>query len=211
VLVIAGLNDVIRGHSVDHIKDDYMNLIFWIQKQRGTGPGKTENTCAIATLPYPPRVTQFQDDPRPPLENDKESLITGVNNQIRYWNKIGNPLNTEMAPTFHTWGTLSKTVRVYPFSEGRQGSGHGDPGPVLRTYKVHKWNSWREGKAEDMLHLNNLHMVKMGKAAVKYFRCIYFMDEIVQRGDREGALVRRVEREEAENERLNGEESSQIH
>ena len=173
-LVVAGLNDILRGHSVDQIKDDYMNLILWSQKQSGTCPGKMENTCAIATLPYPPKCTQYEEDPRPPMEKNKQSTITGINQQISYWNVIGNPyLKTDMAPMFHTWGTMKRTRREFPFSGGQQGAGHGDPGPVTRSFKVHKWCSWREKEVENMLHLNNLHMIKMGKAAVKYFTSIY--------------------------------------
>ena len=164
-LICAGLNNILRDHSVDEIMSDYRSLKSDIQGWNA------ENTLAVCTLPIPPKVTYLRADPayhrRQVQEHDRFFRITSLIPRINQLNNEGPHAEvTRRAPKFHTWGLRAPAEDTNPNSMRAVG-----------TLSQHRTNQWRERNSCDQLHLSNEVVLRMGKSAIKYFWHINGMDE----------------------------------
>jgi len=147
----------------------------------------------FATIPYIRKVCRLDGDRRPAIPDDKLNYIENLNEMIRGWNKDNNSfLRTSAAPQFHTWGI--EIVNETRYNE--LGAGHEAPHPTMQQVKRHRWNSWREKKLQDKVHLNERLTFKMGRAAVRYFLTLYHVIVPVYKGKKAAELASRAEQEE---------------
>jgi len=165
VVFASGLNDLLRGYDAADMWAEIKVFKEYVQ-ELGKKHGH-ENTFAVCTLLYPPKLCQLQRDPWRRYNEDWTDRtwdIFHLNEEIIKINGEGSDAQyTRRAPQFHTYGL--KTAANY----GR--------GNRLGTLNKHKLCSWREKRFEDMLHLNDHYRLKMGKMIVNYFTYIYGMKE----------------------------------
>ena len=142
VLVVGGLDNVIRGQSgpaivaaLEHLVD----LVVW----QGRSHPREPNTCAIATLPYPPSLCWLK-------ENDE--IPADFNNQLRnikWLNRKIEELNLKSGikvPKFHSFGVRKMT---------RYG---------VQTTR-HRPEHW----CEDGLELTDDQKIKLGRQVGRFF------------------------------------------
>ena len=155
VTVVAGYNDLVKGHTRDFILEKLYNLADLVLDAES---GLDKNTIAIATLMYPPQLAWFSHNgriPYPEYVNQKEK-IDWINQEI----KILNVRNDAFVyPGFHTYGVRKLTRNHFD----RNGKLHEIPA------KSHRWEHWREAEPGRMLHLRNDRRFKMGTALTNYF------------------------------------------
>ena len=201
VLVVAGVNDILQNTPLPDIARKFLNISSWVRDQKKYHPDQ-ENTCVFATIPYIPKVCRLDGDRRAALPDDKLSYIVNLNEMIRGWNKDNSShLRTSAAPQFHTWGIEI----VHDTKYNDLGTGHNAPHPTRQTVKRHRWNSWREKRIQDKVHLNKRLTFKMGRSAVRYFLTLYHIIELVYEGKKEAELASRAEQEERVTAELLGE------
>ena len=152
VLLVAGLNDLLKGGTSETVQQDIRRLACNMTVQNGIHPGLT-NELSVATLLNPPKMVWFSDNgPPPPGHVDRQHDLTEVNEWIITYNRQNSRL---CAPRFHNLGTRTTKRMV-----------NGN----WQMFKTHRWNEWRKSEPKhDMLHLSDQLRVKMGKQIVKYF------------------------------------------
>ena len=105
VTVVAGYNDLVKGHTRDFILEKLYNLADLVLDAES---GLDKNTIAIATLMYPLQLAWFSHNgriPYPEYVNQKEK-IDWINQEI----KILNVRNDAFVyPGFHTYGVRKLT------------------------------------------------------------------------------------------------------
>jgi len=198
VLVVAGLNDILRGATASELLSKYKKMESWVKEQEKYHIGQ-ECSFAVATLPYPPMMVRLDGDHRPPLKEDKFQILYQANELIKTLNKDKTQfLQTRTAPQYHTWGVEKVERPVY----SEKGAGHDAPHPTLHTTMKHKWSCWREQGAKNMLHLNNKLQFKMGRSAVNYFKVIYHIKDTQYAGKKEAEVAVRLAREEVNEKKI---------
>jgi hypothetical protein len=166
ITLVAGLNDVMQNRSLEDIFYDLSRFKSMVQEWN------PENTFAICTLPYPPKITYLKGDPayhrRTLIQDgsDKLHLLQALTTRIINLNLEGNrPDQTRRAPRFHTWGLKSSP------------SVHGELHRSLGSLDQHRRSQWRETNSIHQLHLSNQVRIRMGKAVVNYYTKIYDLDQ----------------------------------
>lgn len=153
VLLVCGLNDILRGHSVGSIMNDIIHL-----KKVVFSRGSPLSTFAVATLPFPPMLTTLPMDTHKVQRNMSAVLTELTDEFIKFNNSSWQQLPVTYAPKFHTWGL--------------KGSNLADTGASGKLV-MHRRGQWREQLPEKMLHLNDAARLRMGRACIAYFNHIY--------------------------------------
>ena len=142
VILVGGLENLSRGYPVDSVMrafEHFVRLVKWQGKKFHPG---VKNTCAIATIPYAPKICWLSNAPTPPNFNDRVESVKRVNAMVEELNwRSGIKV-----PNFTTFG-IRNMVK----------------GGILKN--LHRHSHWQE----DQLNLNDMHRLKMGKQVVKYF------------------------------------------
>ena len=142
VLVVGGMDNIIRGQSGPAIVDALEHLVDLVMWQGRAHP-REPNTCAIATLPYPPSLCWLREN---------EEVPTNFNNQLRnikWLNGKIEELNLKSGikvPKFHSFG-VRKMTRF-----GRQTTRH----------RPEHW-------AEDGLELTEDQKLKLARQVGRFF------------------------------------------
>ena len=147
VLLVGGLNNVIKGSDGQSIMNGLKHFVDLVTWQGTRYHPETPNTCAIATLPYPPCLCWLDDDGPVP-----EGFHNHIRN-VKWLNYRIEELNASSGvkvPKFHTFG-IRKFTR------------HG------KSTTRHRLEHWREERRADKLHLTDKERMKMGRQVNKYF------------------------------------------
>ena len=153
VVVVAGYNDLLLNNSREFIMEGYQHL-----SELVLGHDKdSNNTFAVATLLYPPRLSWFADNgDKPRHYSNKLEKIDWLNSQIHELN-VSNSVPDY--PRFHTYGVRTATrSRVDVFGYEHQ-----------THTKAHRWEHWAEQGRRWKLNLRAERKFKMGTALTKYF------------------------------------------
>lgn len=163
VLLVSGLNDVLRGRSVGQIMADIS--VFRTAVKSLPGYLGSASTFSVATPPFPPKFTSLPGDSRQ-IQANKLDLMVDLTERIKLTNRSANHpfLPTGIAPCFHTWGMRSGIL-----------SHTENPEFLLERMTGHRRGEWREPDPDDMLHLSDETRVRMGKAVLTYFKVLYGM------------------------------------
>ena len=178
-VVMAGLNDLLStgGTAARLMKD----LHRFKAVMEGLKPG---NTCAVLTLPYPPKLSCLPKDKKckwPPGFVDRTIDIWTVNEYILHLNDSGpNRSVTRIAPRPQTFGLKASTNTV---------------DRCMGKMVSHDPKGWREWRVKDMLHLADSERVKIGKSIMKYFEHLYGFEETPYLTRREAEVAQRQEAE----------------
>ena len=156
IIIVAGLNNILHGQSPESIMRDYDHFVQVVKYQGQKHHPETKNTCAIATLFYPPQLCWLPGrGPCPPDFNNKYEDMQWLNKQIEKLNKE----SFIKVPNFPTFG-----VRKVSY---QQKDRFGKVRVVERT--THREEHWREEDPRRMLHLDDTRRMKMGRQVGKYF------------------------------------------
>ena len=165
ILLCAGLNDLLRYHTVQDIIADLRDF------KADVKAWNASNTFAVCTLPVPPKMSHLRADPHYHRNyvgnqdcfaelNDLIPLIISLNAE-------GPDAEiTSRAPKFHTWGIKKETL---PFNR--------ESTRAIGNLGQHRTGQWRESDSWDQLHLNDQTRLRMGKATVGYFTRMYKIDQ----------------------------------
>ena len=152
ICVVAGYNDILKDHSRDYIVDTlawFTNYVIDL--------GNKNNTVAVATLLYPPRLAWLQDNgPEPPRYQNQKAKIDFLNGRI---DDVNLSNGVREAPGLHKFGIKSCTRK----SKDKFGQEH------HRVIRKHRWEQWREMEKRNKLHLSNERRFKVGQAVNSYF------------------------------------------
>ena len=158
VAVVAGYNNLVIGHSRDHILH-MLNRFTDLVKLAGLNlHPDNPNTVAISTFMLPPQLAWFADNgpyPYPGYINQKEK-IDWLNREIHDLNLGNNVVNYV---GLHTYGVRKDTKTSYD----RYGQ------TVITSTRRHRYEHWRETDKGNMLHLRDDRRFKMGTALNNYF------------------------------------------
>lgn len=165
LLVICGLNDINQGKSAHQIMCDFAML------QEAVETNLPTSTVTLATLPLPPKLCRFPGDRswRPRSFQNKLSVLIELNTSIMAFNEVNSrrlQRPTDLAPTYHTRGIKTRI---------NLGARQIGPRNILETVLSHKYSCWRERVPHRMMHLNEMTVLSMGKAAVHFFKGFYGM------------------------------------
>ena len=156
IIIVAGLNNIIHDQSPESIMRDYDHFVQVVKHQGHKHHPETKNTCAIATLFYPPQLCWLPGrGPCPPDFNNKYEDMVWLNMQIEKLNKE----SFIKVPNFPTFGVRKTSYK--------QRDRSGKVSVVERT--THREEHWREEDPRRMLHLDDARRVKMGRQVGKYF------------------------------------------
>ena len=158
IVLVAGLNDVARGHTRNYIMQCITEFRKAVTKQAEDFHPEVNNTFAVSALLYPPQLCWFEDNGPLPYPDYKKNLekIDWLNNEIAIDNKTAG---IEFAPDLNTFGvrTCNRKIR------DRFGN------ITTRHTTSHRWGEWREEEKGNMMHLNDKRRVAMGKHIGSYF------------------------------------------
>ena len=165
VLLVAGLNDVLKGSTSDQILKDMEAF-----KESVRNLCILDETCssfAVSTLPFPPKLVKFDAETRN-IQTNYIQVLIDLTTSIRELNRMdAHPMiPTHLASCFHTWGMrINRHPRII--------------GPVnlLEYVSTHRLPLWRELKPKNMLHLNDHLRLKMGRSSMEYYKVIYRIAE----------------------------------
>ena len=152
VLLVAGLNDLIKGGNFDTLTTDFKRFDIYVRHQERYHPGKN-NSFAIAPLIPAPKLVWYPDN-GPTSANYVNRLdeMTRLNEWVQTFN-MKKGIN--QVPRFHTFGIRSHKRKV----QGQE-----------VVFKTHRWNEWRASEEyEEKLHLVDKVRVRMGSHVLKYF------------------------------------------
>ena len=171
LLVVAGLNNIIKGETTTEVMHHLQNLNSAVKSQSLKYHATVKSTVRVATLLLAPQLCWLEGDGKPPHEFYINRLVevTELNKRISRFNNDNFQCQLELyqeknggtagardkAPLFHTLG-----VRC----ERRKKKGHS------YNKHSHRWSWWREDERSQMLHLKDEHRLTMGRAVVNYFR-----------------------------------------
>ena len=178
VLLVAGLNDVLKGATVQQIMQDIEEFKESVRSLCVLD--ETWSSFAVATLPFPPKLVKFDAETRN-LQSNYIQVLIDLTTNIRELNRAdAHPMiPTNLAPCFHTWGMR---INRHPRIIG--------PANLLEHVSTHRLTLWRELKPKDMLHLNDHLRLKMGKSAIEYFKVIYKITECKAKSKNEAIALR---------------------
>ena len=156
IIIVAGLNNIIHGQSPESIMRDFDHFVQVVKHQGYKHHPETKNTCAIATLFYPPQLCWLPDrGPCPPDFNNKYEDMMWLNMQIEKLNKE----SFIKVPNFPTFGVRKVSYKqIDRFGRER----------VVES-TTHREEHWREKDPSRMLHLDDTRRMKMGRQVGKYF------------------------------------------
>ena len=168
VMLIAGLNNVLRGQPAQAIIDEMKKFKTYVENMGRDKDGMMgeKSSFAICTLLFPPKLVHMEKDPHR-LDclqfTDKSKCIEKVNAAIMRMNNEGTEAHyTRRVPQMHTWG-LEKRGKAW----GR--------GFCVGKLNRHRMSDWREEEFEKKLHLSDTTKLRAGKMIVDYFQYIYGM------------------------------------
>ena len=148
VILIAGLNDVLKGKSGQAIVaafKHFADLVVWQGEQHHPDQ---PNTCAVGTSIYPPQICWLENDgPAPTSFDNQFRNLRWLNRQI----EIMNAEAQIRTPSFHTLDLRKVT---------RNGKGQ----------TKHRLEHWREGERANKLHLRDDQRIKMARQVARYFK-----------------------------------------
>ena len=159
VLVVAGLNNLVKGVKVDQLVTKFSEFRDIVEWQASKHHPDIKNTFAVATLLYAPQLCWFPDDgplPSPYYKNRLEEMqwLTTTLTDFNVRNGVSK------FPHVHKFGVRieNKTIKdVY--------------GNVQVKHKTgHKWEQLREEEKGRMLHLADKRRMLLGRAVNKYFK-----------------------------------------
>ena len=171
ILLVAGLNNVLRGENDDKIMARLHSFYEVVKDQAEKCHPDQPSTFTVATFLYPPQLAWFPDNgPYPyPTYNNKLGMMRRLNDRIINFNQkifveqdklyksLNNGVSGEVGKCvkFHTYGLRKRTVVT------KRGN--------RVEIKKHRWENWREAEPSRMLHLSDEQRVKMGKAINNFF------------------------------------------
>ena len=156
VILIAGLNNLIKGYTPDEMLREYDHLVQFVHYQAHKYHSELHNTCTIGTLYYPPQLCWLPG---------KGNCPPGFKNQLadmQYLNSEIERLNQESqlkSPNFPVFGVRGGGKYVMNV----QGTWE------WKDTTHHRYNDWREKEVGSMLHLNDHMRMKMGRWVGKFF------------------------------------------
>ena len=152
VLLVAGINDLLKGGTFSTVTRDILALWHTIEEQNSFHP-ESPNELVVATLLNPPKLTWFPDTgPSPPGHVNRLDEIRQINDWILEFNRE----HGHNTPRFHRFGV--KVGRR--FVNGEQVPLH-----------VHQLRRWRQSEAVgDMVHLNDYWRTRLGASVVNHFK-----------------------------------------
>ena len=165
VLLVAGLNDLLKGGDFQSVREQIKRFKINIDYQNRYHPG-LHNQFSVATLLNPPKMCWLPDNgPVPAGHSDRSDDITLINDWIDAFNSLSQ---RQCVPRFNTWGTRTTSRMV---------------NGVEREFKTHRWNEWRSSEPRnDMLHLSDKMRVKMGRHVIRYFEGEFQRDGPIRYG-----------------------------
>ena len=151
VLLVAGINDMLKGGNMTSITNSILQLKNRIDELNTFHPN-VKNELVVATLLNPPKLTWFTDNgPPPPGYINRLEELRQINNWIIELNQSYG----KATPRFHRFGV--RTGRKYV---------NGESVPM----HVHQFKRWRQSEPiSDMVHLNDTWRIRLGRAVVKFF------------------------------------------
>ena len=153
VLLVAGLNDLIKGGDFESLTRDIKRFQDNVSHQNNFHPGKSNSFAVAPLLPAPKLVWYTDNGPTSSTYVNRIEEMTRINEWIQTFN-MKNGIH--QVPRFHTMGIRTSKRKV----EGK-----------MVTFKTHRWNEWRASEqVEDKLHVVDKVRVKMGKYVLKYFQ-----------------------------------------
>ena len=176
VLLVGGLNDILRGATDSEIIEDISHFRNSV-KSISAGTGDIyQGSFAAATLPFLPKITVKENDQRRIFNNRRDLMVT-LTAKIRESNcsDIHPIIPTRLAPCFHTWGIRTKKSSHFT-----------GPKSLTEGWLTHRMGQWRETKLNDMLHLEGNARIRMGRACIEYYKAIYRITECRARSKNEG-------------------------
>ena len=109
VVLVAGYNDLVRGHCREFIYNGYKHFTDAVLSMGKQLHPNTPNTVAVASLMYPPQLSWFRDDgPEPYNYLNRTEKINWLNNKIHQLNLRNS---APIYPGFHTYGIRKSTRR----------------------------------------------------------------------------------------------------
>ena len=153
VLLVAGLNDLIKGGTKDTVMESIRQFQKTIDDQNRYHNG-ARNQFVVANLLNPPKLAWHKDNHPPPhgYINRLEELIQ-LNQEIDRFN-TDNGMFT--GPGFQNLGV--RKTKIW----------HSDGS--WSDFKAHRWQEWRRTEPDhDKLHLNDRLRMRMGRMVVRYF------------------------------------------
>ena len=102
VLLVAGLNDILRGATDHEILEDIQHFSDSVKSISARSGELYQGSFAAATLPFPPKITVIKDAHRK-IVNDRKDLMISLTSMIHEFNRSGNHhpiIPTRLAPCF---------------------------------------------------------------------------------------------------------------
>ena len=161
VLLVAGINDLLKGGNMTSITNSILNLKQVIDYQNQFHPSML-NELVVGTILNPPKLCWFPDTGPPPHGHiNRLEEITAINQWIVEFNQgYGN-----YTPRFHRFGVKSGRKFV---------NGASVP------FHAHQLRRWRQSEAvHDMIHLNDFWRIRLGLAVVHHFESQRFWDSLL--------------------------------
>ena len=159
VLLVAGLNNVLKGDRVEVIKDKIEFFRDTVMRQNYHHPDKP-NTFAVATLLYPPQLCWYPDNgpiPSPATYTNRLDEMQWLNHELLEFNDNNRVVGV---PHVHKFGVHIDNRT----SKDKYGQ------VQVRHRVAHKWEQWREKDKRQMLHLDDKRRICLGLSINKYFR-----------------------------------------
>ena len=143
VLLVAGLNDILRGATDSEIMEDIDHFRSSVRSISAITGDIYQGSFASATLPFPPKITVINRDHRKIVNNCQE-LMVSLTTKIREFNcSDTHPIiPIRLAPCFHIWGIRTKKSSHFT-----------GPRTLMEGWLTPRRGQWRETKPRDMLHL----------------------------------------------------------
>ena len=156
VILIAGLNNLIKGYTPDEMLREYDHLVQFVHYQAHKYHSELHNTCTIGTLYYPPQLCWLPGKGNcPPGFKNKLADMQYLNSEIERLNQESKL----KSPNFPVFGVRGGGKYVM----NEQGTWE------WKDTTHHRYNDWREKEAGSMLHLNDHMRMKMGRRVGKFF------------------------------------------
>ena len=159
VLVVAGLNNILKGDRVNELVVKIGRFRDTVLRQANHHHPETPNTFAVAPLLYAPQLCWLPDNgplPSPTYRNRLPELKWLTTTLLEFNKRNGVP----SVPHVHKFGVRidNKTSKdVYGNVQ-------------VRHRTSHKWEQWREEEKDRMLHLDDRRRMALGRAVNKYFQ-----------------------------------------